>query len=179
MSAIAAQCQLTLHARTASTSTLWLLQNRHLVPEAAVSSGDTVEASKGVALGIDGDYGGGRHGVGNRCAYMRLQSNGLRELNVRMKPIPRTWSVTDPTADGLCGRQRTGMHEKQGPKLKKFKRRRYDIIWAGRGEWIRRLGCLIETHPQSETPDFKGRLESVDIGDQFKSTRGRRATTVI
>jgi hypothetical protein len=55
MSAIAAQCQLTLHSRTASTGTLWLLQNGHLIPEAAVSSGDTVEASDSVAPGVEGD----------------------------------------------------------------------------------------------------------------------------
>lgn len=59
------------HARSASTGTLWLLQNGHLVPEAAVSSGDTVEASDSVAPSVDGDRGGSSHGVGYRCAYMR------------------------------------------------------------------------------------------------------------
>lgn len=44
-----------LHSRTASTGTLWLLQNGHLIPEAAVSSGDTVEASDSVAPGVEGD----------------------------------------------------------------------------------------------------------------------------
>lgn len=71
MSAIAAQCQLTLHSGTASTSSLWLLQNGHLIPEAAVSSGDTVEASDGIAPGVEGDCGRSSHGVGYRGACVR------------------------------------------------------------------------------------------------------------
>lgn len=60
-----------LHSRTASTGTLWLLQNGHLIPETAVSSGDTVEAGDGVAPGVEGDCGWSSHGVGYRSAYVR------------------------------------------------------------------------------------------------------------
>jgi hypothetical protein len=45
-----------LHAGTACSGSLWLLQDSQLVPEAAVPSCNSVKLGDGVALGICGDY---------------------------------------------------------------------------------------------------------------------------
>jgi hypothetical protein len=50
-----------LHTRTTGSGTLWLLQNGHLIPEAAVFSCDSVKSGDTFALGIDGDCGRCRH----------------------------------------------------------------------------------------------------------------------
>jgi len=49
-------------------------------------------------------------------ARMCARKGTVFENSMRMKPIPRTWSVTQ-TVDGLCGRQkRAGMYAKPKPE---------------------------------------------------------------
>lgn len=62
-----------LHSGSAGSSPLRLLQDSHLVPEAAVSTSDAVDAGNGVPQGVRRDSGRSRHGVVGLRWKMRMK----------------------------------------------------------------------------------------------------------